>query len=84
MKTVSVKLSPRLVRWLATEAKRSGRTRSAVVHEALERLRGRTRSRPGIRKKFKNLAEALSSLGGTFEGPRDLSTNPKYFDDFGN
>ncbi len=29
------------------------------------------------------MAEALADLKGTISGPPDLSTNPKYFDGYG-
>ena len=34
---------------------------------------------------FKNLLEALEAVGavGCFDGPSDLSTNPKYMEGFG-
>ncbi len=82
MKTLSVKLPEPLLQWLAKEAELTRRTRSDILREALEMKRngqgGGTAS-----KKPRNMAEALNSLGGTFDGPKDLSTNPKYFEGFG-
>ncbi|MEO5960736.1 MAG: ribbon-helix-helix protein, CopG family [Opitutaceae bacterium] len=82
MKTLSVKLPEPMAKWLAAEAKTTRRSRSALVREALElkRLGPANGSR---RAKKRTLADALLECGGTFQGPGDLSTNPKYFDDFG-
>ena len=77
MKTLSVKLPESLFDWIEDEAKLTRRSRSEIVRESLELNRG------SRKKKKRSLADALLSLGGTFDGPGDLSTNPKYFDDFG-
>jgi len=78
MKTLSVKLPEPLAKWLAGEAKQTRCSRSEIVREALELKRN------GHAKKTRvTMAEAMADLRGTISGPRDLSTNPKYFDDFG-
>ncbi len=74
MRTVSFKLPPELDDALNELARRRGSSRSAVVREALQRLRA------GDRRSFTALA---GDLVGCVEGPGDLSTNPKYMDDFG-
>jgi Arc/MetJ-type ribon-helix-helix transcriptional regulator len=79
METLSVKLPEPLAKWLIDEARSTRRSRSDVVREALElRRKGNGRT-----PKKRSLADALLECGGTFSGPGDLSTNPKYFDDFG-
>lgn len=83
MKTLSVKLPERLAQWLVSEARLTRRSRSAIVRDALELKRNSHANGSRDARKPKNMAEALASLGGFFEGPGDLSTNPKYFDDFG-
>ncbi len=83
MKTLSVKLPEPLARWLAGEAKLTRRSRSDIVREAIEHRRnGYVNGTKGA-KKPQNMAEALDSLGGTFRGPKDLSTNPKYLEGYG-
>lgn len=78
MKTLSVKLPAPLARWLAQRSKDFGRTQSDVVREALEQQKDG--SRPRGRK---SCGELMADLEGFFEGPPDLSTNPRYLADFG-
>lgn len=65
-----------LAEWLHQQAKRLGRSKSDLVREALERERNGGQQRPGC-------GDLLSGLDGFFDGPRDLSTNPKHMDGFG-
>jgi Arc/MetJ-type ribon-helix-helix transcriptional regulator len=83
MKTLSVKLPESLVTWLENEAKATRRSRSDIVREALESKRCGPGSDGDSHSKMRNMAEALDSLGETFRGPKDLSTNPKYLAGFG-
>ena len=76
VKTVSVKLPEPLADWLARRSHKLGRTQSQTIREALERQR-KGEDRP------KNCAALLRGLDGFFDGPRDLSTNPKYLQGFG-
>jgi Arc/MetJ-type ribon-helix-helix transcriptional regulator len=76
MKTVSVKLPAPLAGWLQRQAKELGRTQSDLIREALEQRR---ESAPA----GANCAQLLQELGGFVQGPPDLSTNPKYMEDFG-
>jgi Arc/MetJ-type ribon-helix-helix transcriptional regulator len=76
MKTISVKLPEPVANWLARRAKETRRSRSAVVREALERERSQ-KDRP------KSCRDLLADLEGSFDGPPDLSTNPKYMEGFG-
>jgi hypothetical protein len=76
MKTISVKLSEPLAGWLSRRSKALRRTQSQVVRELLDRERnGKERS--------ETCAERLRDLGGFFDGPRDLSTNPRHMEGFG-
>ncbi len=83
MKTLSVKIPESLATWLLGEAKRSRRSRSDLVREALEAKRNGNGNDGKGAKKPQNMAEAMAELGGIFNGPTDLSTNPKYFEGFG-
>lgn len=76
MKTVSVKLPPDLANWLTRRAKGLGRSQSDLVRTALERDRLQNAARPNCR-------DLLADIGGFFDGPKDLSTNSKYLDDYG-
>ncbi len=80
MKTFSVKLPEPLAKWLTDEANSTRRSRSDLVREALELRRQGNGRTP---KKRITMAEAMADLRGTVSGPTDLSTNPKYFADFG-
>ncbi len=80
METLSVKLPESLAKWLVDEANSTRRSRSDLVREALElRRQGKGRTP----KKRITMADAMGDLRGTVSGPTDLSTNPKYFADFG-
>ena len=79
MKTLSVKIPDPLAKWLLGEAKQSRRSRSDLVREALEAKR---RGNAGKQTK-RSLADALLDCGGTFDGPGDLSTNPRHMEGFG-
>jgi Arc/MetJ-type ribon-helix-helix transcriptional regulator len=78
MKTISLKLPAPLANWLAKRANELGRSRSDLVRQALEEQRQRKNS-----KGEKSCAELMAEFSGFFQGPRDLSTNPKYMRDFG-
>jgi hypothetical protein len=66
-----------LARKLETEAKRSGRSKSAIVREALQ-----TSFRKDDGKKV-TFYQLTSHLAGCGKGPGDLSTNKKHMSDFG-
>ena len=78
MKTISLKLPAPLANWLAKRANELGRSRSDLVRQALEEQRQGKNS-----KSEKSCAELMAEFSGFFQGPRDLSTNPKYMRDFG-
>jgi len=75
MKTISVKLPDPLAAWLARQANERGQSQSALVRDALEQ------HRKGNGKA--SCHDLLEDLCGSFKGPRDLSTNPKYLEAFG-
>ena len=76
MKTLSVKLPEPLANWVSGRSRKLGRTQSALVREVLERERaGGSRS--------KSCRDLLVALDGFFDGPGDLSTNPKHLESFG-
>ncbi len=77
MKTISLKLPAPLANWLAKRANELGRSRSDLVRQALEE------QRQGKSKSEKSCAELMAEFSGFFQGPRDLSTNPKYMRHFG-
>jgi Ribbon-helix-helix protein, copG family len=74
MRTVSFKLPTDLDRALDELAGRRKASRSAIVREALEALaRGPRRS----------VTALAGDLVGSFEGPRDLATNPRHMAGYG-
>jgi hypothetical protein len=75
VKTITVKLPETLAAWLAQRARELGRPKSELVREALQRA-----SDGSIGA---NCHDVLSDICGVVDGPKDLSTNPKYFADFG-
>lgn len=78
VKTISLKLPAPLATWLAQRANALGRSRSDLVRQALEEQR-----HSKGKKREKSCAELMAEFDGFFRGPRDLSTNPKYMDNFG-
>lgn len=79
MKTVTIKLPPSLdAKIAAIAARRGARSKSEIIREALDRFVSiEEEAQPG------SLLEALQDFAGTCDGPSDLSTNPKYLEDFG-
>ena len=75
MKTLTLRIQEPLDRWLTQEAKRLGRTRSEIVRVAL------VRASNGRRKV--SLHDRMKDVCGIIKGPRDLSTNPKHLEGFG-
>jgi hypothetical protein len=74
MRTVSFKLPADLDRMVSEVARQRRSTRSAVVRDALKALEQNPRP---------TVLDLAGDLIGAFEGPGDLSTNPKYMADFG-
>ncbi len=78
MASVSLKLPAQLMAKLNAEAKQRRTTKSAVLREALEAHFANGRRKPRV-----SAYDLVKDLCGVFEGPRDLSTNPKYMRGFG-
>lgn len=78
MGTLSVKLSPALEAKLDALVKRRGQRKSTVVREAIERFVSE-----GQKQTSTTAFELLKDLHGTVQGPKDLSTNRKYFKGYG-
>ncbi len=78
VKTISLKLPAGLHARLERTAKQKNQSKSDVVRAALEQfLNGEGAIPPG------SLVEACQPWIGCVAGPGDLSTNPKYMEDFG-
>ena len=79
MRTISLKLPDTLLAQLDSEAKARGVTKSWLVRESLERaLRGQ--SADGALSCY----DLARDLAGILKGlPRDLATNPKCMEGFG-
>lgn len=78
MKTISLKVPEQLDAKLSRLAKQRGETRSSLVRAALqEYLNGDEAESRG------SFLEAARKWIGCVEGPGDLSTNPRYMEDFG-
>lgn len=74
MRTVSFKLPGRLDDALDELARRRKCSRSALVREALETL---------AKGKRRSVTAAVEELVGSFDGPVDLSTNPRRMAGYG-
>lgn len=79
MNTISLKLPDRLLERLEAATRARGTTKSSLVRECLEQALD---ARPvGGKATCYDLA---SDLAGSLKGlPRDLATNPKYMEGFG-
>ena len=77
--TISLKLPDRLLEVLEKESRARGTTKSALVRECL------TKSLDGHRSGEASTCYDLAhDLAGSLKGlPRDLATNPKHMDGFG-
>ena len=79
MQTISLKLPEDLLADLKREAKARRVSQSALVRESLEAAL-RHRSRRGAASCY----DLARDLAGTVKGlPRDLASNPKYLEGFG-
>jgi hypothetical protein len=77
VKTLSLKLPPRLRARLEQAAKKRGQTKSEVVRTALELYLNGDAAMPG------SALEAARPWVGCVKGPGDLATNPKHMKGFG-
>ncbi len=73
MVTISLKVPDPLLHDLEAEARRQGRSKSALIRDSLQAslLRKRT-------KKPLSCLDLMGPLVGSFHGPRDLSTNRRH------
>ena len=75
MKKLTVKIPMPLGTWLSRRARELRRPQSELVRDALERVRSGT--------DVASCHDLMMDVCGSVNGPKDLSTNPKYLDDFG-
>jgi hypothetical protein len=78
MTTISLKVPEVLDAKLAKEAKRRRTSKSAVVRECVEKMLLGTPDGGSA-----SCLDLAADLAGCLNGPRDIATNPKYLDDFG-
>ena len=77
MVSMSLRMPAHLAARIRAVARDTGVSRSALMREAIERhLSGGPPSTPSA-------FDLMADLVGTWEGPPDLSTNPKYLEGFG-
>jgi predicted transcriptional regulator len=81
MKAISLKLPETLHAKLEWAAKTSSASKSDIVRAALEEFLANGRE-PRVERTLSAL-ELAGDLVGCVEGPGDLSTNPKYVEEFG-
>ena len=74
MKAISLKLPAALDKKVAEIAARRRTSKSAVLREAIEAYAGKAKQ---------SVTAAAGDSVGCFEGPSDLSTNPRHMDGFG-
>jgi hypothetical protein len=78
MKTLSLKLPEALDRQLAAAVAKRGISKNDLVREALAAYLGRTEE-----AEMEPSLTLAGKLVGCVEGPHDLSTHPRYLEDFG-
>lgn len=78
MMTISLKVPATLDSRLAEEAQRRRTSKSAVVRECIEKMLLAPR-----KDRAASCLDLAGDLAGCLDGPRDIATNPKYLDDFG-
>jgi predicted DNA-binding protein len=76
MKTISLKIDSHLYGWLEKQSQSSGRSKSAITREALEKSRDR-KSEPSCHDLMQDVCGSLRS------GVADLATNKKHLKGFG-
>lgn len=77
--TISLKLPNRLLERLEAESRARGTTKSSLVRKGLEKLLD---ARPAGEQATRY--DLASDLAGSLKGlPRDLATNPRYLEGFG-
>lgn len=75
---ITVRIPQKLEKQLKKRADLKGQTESEVVREALESYLQQNSGQSAY-----DIAKRLGVIGSFKGGPKDLSTNPKYFEGFG-
>ena len=78
MKTITLKISEKTEADLKYLASEKGTTKSLIIREAIESYL----ADKNVKRKS-NFLELAGDIIGSVEGPEDLSTNPKYMEDYG-
>jgi predicted DNA-binding protein len=78
MRMISLKLPPALFEKLGAESRRTGKSKSAILREALEAYLNGAKDGSGP-----SCYDLAKDLIGIVEGPGDLSYNQKYLEGFG-
>jgi hypothetical protein len=78
MKTIALQLPDELLSKIEYAASRTGKTRSAIMREALEDFLADNRNLPG-----RSCLDLARDLAGCVQASEDLSTNPTPMDDYG-
>ncbi len=77
-KTITLKLADVDLNKLNKLAEQRGTTKSNIIREALAEYLSETEVKPK-----NSFADIAADLAGIIDGPKDLSTNKKYFSGFG-
>ena len=78
MTTISLKVPDTLDSRLTEEARRRRTSKSAVIRECLDKVMLAPK-----KDRAATCLDLAEDLAGCLKGPRDIATNPKYLDDFG-
>ena len=78
MTTISLKVPDTLDSGLSEEAQRRRTSKSALVRECVEKM-----LLAPDKDRAASCLDLAGNLAGCLKGPRDIATNPKYIDDFG-
>ena len=83
MTTLSLKVPKRLESRLTAEARRRGKTKSALVREAIDRFLSGDGNKDQSKGRVRSCMDLASDLAGCVSGPGDLSYNKRYMRGFG-
>jgi len=78
MKTIAIKLPDDLLVRIRDAAMKRGETMSAVMREALQKYFSGERNQNDL-----SCLDLARDIAGSFDGPPDLSTNPRYMSHYG-
>lgn len=76
---ITIRIPEALGQRLSTRSRMKGQTESQLVRDALENYLGRSK---GERSAYE-LAQEAGLIGSVKRAPRDLSTNKRHFENFG-